>query len=99
MFMIIIDQLNPNRFDIIMDEFFKIYLLSDKNNPSKKIEIYFIAVSDGKANNAYPKFEHRFNTLNNSILIKAEIAGHLYLHYMHNDIEDEYIDYVIILIN
>jgi len=97
-FITLIDQLNPKTFDIIMDEYlFNNSLSTDKNRPVK-IEIYFNNIIDGKADNAYPKFEHRLTKFNDDLLSKAEIAGHLYLHYKNFDIDDDCIDYVIVSI-
>jgi len=99
-FITVIEQLNPNIFDIIMDNFlFDNPMLSDKSKPVK-IEINFMNfLEDDKVDEAYPKFEHRLNNFNDNLLCKAETAGHLYLHYKCFDIEDDYIDYVIFTIS
>lgn len=90
-YIIIVDQLNPETFDILMEDFFNNTLIEDRNKPIK-ITVHFL---DGKGVNAYPKFEHRLKNFHNLILTKAEIAGYLYLHYMYNDIEDDFFDHVI----
>lgn len=97
-FQAVLNDLNPKVFDIIIDEFlFKNPMLSDRSNPVK-IELHFMNILENEAVEAYPKFEHRLNNFNNSLLCKAETAGYLYLHYKSFDIEDDYIDYVILAI-
>lgn len=98
-FITIIEQLNPDIFDIIMDEFLLDNdILINKSKPLK-IEISFRNVLDNVADDAYPKFEYTLNNFNDPLLAKAEIAGHLYLHYKTFDIEDDYIDHVIFTIS
>jgi hypothetical protein len=56
-------------------------------------------LEDNTTDEAYPIFEHILRNFNDILLSKVEIAGHLYLHYLYNDIDDDYIDYVIIRIS
>lgn len=98
-FITLINELNPKIFDILIDELiFNNPILEDKSKPIK-IEINFMCILEDKLDEAYPKFEHKLKNYHDSLLTKAEIAGHLYLHYMYNDIEDDYIDYVILTIS
>lgn len=94
----LMNQLNPKIFDIIMDQYvFNDLLLKDRNKPIK-IEINFMNNFHGKGKNAYPKFEYILTNFNDSLLSKAEIAEHLYLHYKYFDIDDDCIEYVILKI-
>jgi hypothetical protein len=98
-FITVINDLNPKIFDIIIDEFIcNNSMLEDKSKPIK-IEINFMYILEDKAEEAYPKFEHRLINFQDPLLTKAEIAGHLYLHYMYNDIDDDYIEYVIVTVS
>lgn len=85
--------LSTQIFDDILNEFLTSFLLTGKNI---RIEINFM---NGKADYAYPNFVHELICSENSLLVKAEISAFLYLHYKIYDIEDDYIDYVILTIS
>lgn len=97
---IIIEELNTKIFDVIMNEvLLNNSLFSNTEESFNKIEIQFMNILDDKTDEAYPKFEHKLGSFNDPLLIKAEIAGYLYLHHMYNDIEDDYIDHYIVTIS
>ncbi len=76
-FITVINELNPKIFDIILEEFLINNPLFTDKSKSIKIEINFMNILEDKADEAYPIFEHRLTNFNDSLLTKAEIAGHL----------------------
>jgi hypothetical protein len=99
-FITLIPLLNPKIFDIIMDEFvFNNPLLNDRNK-TIKIEINFMNILyDGTEDKAYPDFNYKLTGFTDALFTKAEIAGKLYFHYKDFDIDDDYIEYVIVSIS